>query len=362
MSTQALRGNIEPLAILDVLAYVNRTNGSGILNVANGDIKKAIVVHQGTIVFARSNMKQDRMGDILRANGEISPEQYDQASALIRDKGYRHGRALIEIRAISPKILWKAIQDQVTTIAYSVVPWEVGTFEFIQKEIKQTESITLRLPLINFLIDATRNLRERYWFVDRYIEMDRVFQKCDFPRDLLLKLEPYEEFILKRIEGTLSLNHICRNGDLGAAESLRVIYLLESLGFIEDSGRRDTSKPADIHPLITKYNNLYAFICQYLKDNLGSIAPSLFRKYYEDVRLEHASVFESVSMDIEGRLDEGELQMNIDTVNASARDGMLEEALTELLYAGIMAVTKALGTEHETTVIEYIESYREASE
>lgn len=362
MKTQALRGKIEPLALVEVLAYLGRNKETGILNCQYEDVKKSIIVHQGKVIFARSNRVEDRLGDMLLAEGEISKDQYQKATDLLYEKGYRHGRALVEIGAITPKILWNAIQRQIRTICCSVVPWSSGNFEFIQQGIKHREAITLQLSALELVVDLVRHMDNREIFKTRFTDLDDLYQKVDefeqpFPE---FHLEAYEQYVLNFCDGTTTIRAICEKSDIGGDESLRVLYLLRCLGVILHVGKAP-EVTGDIHPLVVKYNDVFRYVNQYLGERVGNVGTSLLKKYFDDIAKSHHDVLQGVTVTNEGSLDAVTIQRNLEAMSErmdldeTAIDMALEEAMEEYLYSGILAVKKMLGSDHESYVLSHIE-------
>lgn len=364
MTTQALRGTIEPLALVDVLAYLGRNRESGVLNVVRGAVEKSIVIDNGQIVFARSNQYEDRLGDILLARGIINQDQYDQGTELLKKKGFRHGRALVEIGAISPKTLWETIQEQIEIIACSVIPWETGTFEFLKKTIRQKESITVRKPILDLILDVIRNLDNRALFRARFPNPSLIFRKTNAPVPEELTLEPHETYLLNFIDGQANLAHICSKSDFGRDESLRVIYLLRALGLVESQPaaepNAETMAKLKIHPLIEKYNRMFQFVHQYLADRVGPVGTNMLRKYFSDTITSHNNIFHDVRLLKDGGLDTRKVQENMDTFGKDHSEGQatmaMDDALNEFLMMGVLAVKKVLGTEHESAVVQHISS------
>ncbi len=349
--TQVLRGKIEPLALVDVLAYLGRNKESGILNALKEGVKKSLIIHEGNIVFARSNQVEDRLGDMLLAQGLISQEEYDQGTNLIYEKGFRHGRALVEIGAISPKVLWQKIQDQVQTIACSIIPWDCGDFEFVKQELKHKESITLSLNIIDMVLDVVRNLDNRDLFKTRFPDVRQV-PGLTGALDLETFLEPHEAHLLKFIDGHRSIAQICEDSDYGEAESLRVLYLLQLLGSLLTLEREDDGS----HPLVTGFNKMFAYLHRYLGERVGPVGTNLLKKYLDDIRGSQPEIFEGVALMADGRLDPAQLQRNMRKIPEEQWDLVLDEAMNEYLNMAILAVKKVLGTEHESIVIKEIGS------
>lgn len=354
MTTQVLRGKIEPLALIDVLAYLGRNKASGALRVSRDNVEKSIIISEGTIVFARSNQMQDRLGDTLLAQGHISQEAYDEATAITYEKGIRHGRALVEVGAISPKQLWNTVQEQIRNIASSVIPWEHGQFEFFKQPIKKKESITLKWPIMKMIGDVIRGLDNVKLFQSRFTDLTEVLS-LDSSGQENLQLEPYEEHILHFIDGKTTIAQICEHSDYGEAETLRVLYLLKSMGWVQVL---ETSQPdnTEAHPMVANFNRLYAFLHEYLAQQVGDVGKNLLKKYFEEIRSQHPLIFEGVTLTGEGTPHGGQVTRNLNKLDVDASETMiaLDDALNEYLNMCILAVTKLMGAEHEAIVVEKI--------
>ncbi len=357
MKTQMLRGKLEALGLIEVLSYISRVKESGILSVRRDDVEKAIVIHEGNIVFARSNQTNDRMGDLLLNQGVITQEQYDMATQLLKEKGYRHGRSLVEIGAITPKQLWRAVQDQIKQIAYSVIPLPDGSFEFVKQEIRQKEQITLELPVMTLLVDIIRHYDERAIFRSKFPDMNIVLGIVANSQ-AQIELEPYEEYVLDRLDGDTSIGELCEVSDLGTEETLRVMFLLKVLGLTEPLSFKEASSSHPLAPVMTKYNKMYRQINSYLTEHMGSVGTSLMRKYLDETRPLHQATLANVKMGKDGSLGSAQVVANMEALSLELEHTQmaLEESLSEFLYACILGVKKALGTEHETVLLERLEA------
>ena len=358
MTTQVLRGKIKPLALVDVLAYLGRNKETGVLHITRDNVKKSILLSEGNIIFARSNQTQDRLGDILLAQNLIDQEQYDRGTDLVYQKGFRHGRALVEIGAISPKTLWVKIQEQIEIIACSVIPWDSGQFEFIKQQIKQKESITVKKSLLDLITDVIRNLDNRSLFRAKFPDDQAVFHREPAPSEHGIKLDPHESYLLEFFDGKNTLADVCRLSEYGEAESLRVVYLLLSMGLISTENAKTSiaTHVRPLHPLILKFNNIFEFLNRYLSEHVGKVGTNMLKKYFEGIRNAHPRIFENVKVLDDGRLSPDTIQDNMEKLALADRDAemVLDDALNEYLNVGILCVKKVLGTDHESRVVREI--------
>ena len=112
----------------------------------SGGARKALYVKDGRVVFASSNLPNDRLGEILIRDGKITVEEYEASIRAIH-KGKRQGKALVEMGALSPKDLWEGVQFQVQEIVYSIFQWDEGSFHFEESTLPEKERITVDLDV-----------------------------------------------------------------------------------------------------------------------------------------------------------------------------------------------------------------------
>ena len=74
-------------------------------------------------------------------------------------------------------------------------------------------------------------MRDTRLFAQRLPSDSWVFEAMEIPeRKTSAPLEPHEAYVLKLIDGSRSLSEVTRASDIGKAETLRVVFLLFSVG------------------------------------------------------------------------------------------------------------------------------------
>ena len=357
MKTQVLRGKLEPLGLIKVLAYISNLKETGYLKLTRGDIEKKLIIKTGEIIFAQSNLPEDRLGDILLSQGKISSAQYDDASKLLMEKGFRHGRSLVEIKAITPKLLWETIEQQIKMIAYSVIPWEDGEFEFVRQHLKVQEKITLRLSIIDLVVDVVRHYDRRELFLKKNSDLQAIVSVVEVPSEEI-HLDAHEKHVLNLVDGKTDLKTICDMADFGLEEGLRIIFLLNVLGIVEVSPQQQDPAIQNRLLMIGRYNEIYAYVHLYLSQQMGHVAHNLLRKYFYDVRLTQEEIFGNLELGRDGQLNAEKIMSNLAKapIEDEFLDGTLQEALEEYLYSAILAIKRTLGTEQETIAVHHIET------
>src|SRR5687767_4550969 len=152
-----LKGQIADLPIPEVLQQLRVSRATGILTLVSGGARKALYLSDGRVVFASSNLPNDRLGEILLREGKITVEEYESSIKAIT-KGKRQGKTLVEMGALSPKDLWEGVQFQVQEIVYSVFGWDEGQFHFEESTLPEKERITVDLDIRDLVLAGIRRV------------------------------------------------------------------------------------------------------------------------------------------------------------------------------------------------------------
>jgi curved DNA-binding protein CbpA len=149
-------GKLKENRLPHLLASFSKDRKTGVLTFSKDDAVKNIYFHNGSIVFASSNMTSDRLGDFLLKNGVISEEQYEQSAKIHEETGKRKGMILVEMGYLSPEELVSSIRHHLTEIILSIFDWEDGHFKFRDSEPSE-EVITLNTTVSDLISEG--NLR-----------------------------------------------------------------------------------------------------------------------------------------------------------------------------------------------------------
>src|SRR5688572_27297319 len=201
-----LKGRLSELSLPDVLQYLRQGKATGILTLVSGGARKAVYLRDGRVVFASSNLPNDRLGEILIREGKITVEEYE-ASIKAISRGKRQGRVLVEMGALSPKDLWEGVQFQIQEIVYSIFPWEEGHFHFEESTLPEKERISVDVDIRDLIIAGIRRVTATGRVQARYPAGDLVLERAE---EDSRNLEPYENHVYGLVDGERTTYDICR--------------------------------------------------------------------------------------------------------------------------------------------------------
>jgi len=352
--TGGLKGQIGELPVPDVLQHLRLSQATGILTLVAGGGRKALYLKNGKVVFASSNLPNDRLGEILLREGKITVEEYE-ASIKAITKGKRQGKVLVEMGALSPKDLWEGVQFQVKEIVYSVFQWDEGQFHFEESTLPEKERITVELDVEDLILAGIRRVDAGGRIQARYPEPDAVLERVG--ADVPAALEPYEAHVLKLVDAERSVLDICKESEIGDNETMKVLYALLATGELRVKGKKVITLDQDFVPVDTIYsvldsfNQMYGHIFKYMVREVGPIAENVLEKYLGTLRDGRKEVFGGVKLQKDGTLDISVIERNLNKFPEEQRRGLLVDGLNELLYAELLAIKRTLGAEHEAAIV-----------
>jgi hypothetical protein len=348
------KGQLSQLPVPDLLQHLRVSKGTGILSLVSGGARKALYVKDGRVVFASSNLPNDRLGEILIREGKITVEEYD-ASIKAISKGKRQGKVLVEMGALSPKDLWEGVQFQVREIVYSIFQWEDGQFHFEESSLPEKERITVDLDICDLIIVGIRRVDASGAVQTRYPDGDAVLELIE--QIAPESLEPYETHVLNLVDGERSVLEVCRESEIGDNETLKVLYALLCSALVKVKGKKVYALDQDfvpedtLHAVITSFNQMYSFVFRYMVREVGPIAENVLEKYLGGLRESRKEVFAGVKLLKDGTIDPAVVERNMNRFPEDGRRGLVVDGLNELLYAELLAVKRTLGAEHEASII-----------
>lgn len=129
---------------------------SGVVALADGDVRKGIYLRRGRFVFAASTVEEDKLGEHLVRTGRVTREQFETALQASQGPGRRLGQALVETGAVPEDALDTLVSEQVRSIALSVFRWTTGEVRYQQVEEPIPSDLSLPLSTERLLLEGTR--------------------------------------------------------------------------------------------------------------------------------------------------------------------------------------------------------------
>ena len=235
----SIQGSLAATTVAELIREVYSARSTGILHFEGDGSSKRIYFKKGNVVFANSDVNEDRLGEFLIRTGEIDRATFDRVSELTRRTGRRMGTTLIELEVLSREKLSELVRRQVQEIIYSVFDWDRGAYGFEILDRPVEEDIVVDLSTAELILIGVRAMGSLDHIRSALGALDRVLRHTENPLLLYQKmtLTPSEGYVLSRVDGSTSVAEIASISPLGEDETLRCVYALVSAGVVELASR-----------------------------------------------------------------------------------------------------------------------------
>ncbi|MEI6126429.1 MAG: DUF4388 domain-containing protein, partial [Pseudomonadota bacterium] len=205
----ALQGNIETFYISSLLQLLCNDKKSGILRVSGGEDVITVYIKEGTIIYATSSVKEERLGFLLRSEGVIGTDELERCLQHAREKNIKLGKVLIDEGYITHEDLSTIIHQQVENILYSLFMWEKGKFQYEDCSHNLTDEIVTQLDTMEVILEASRRVDEMSVLIKQVPDKNQILRKSDAAHGHdAKKLTSGERAIFFLIDGTRSIKEV----------------------------------------------------------------------------------------------------------------------------------------------------------
>ena len=358
-----LQGDLSRIQLPDVLSFISMIRASGKLALRREDLERTLIWKEGEIVFATSNSPEHSLGSFLLSNGKITQAQFDEARERITPQ-IRHGKALVQIGAISAKDLWWGIKNQALEIIYSLFTWKEGAFAYYDTaEELSSERIVLELSASSVIMEGTRRLDETARIREKIPSLDLVFMKVSgvVPDFNELEMNEDEIALYNKIDGTLTVRGLIARSDLTEFEATRILFQLLSARLIEPAPAGKDVRPVfldvedspELLKIISTYNDMFGRLFEALQNAVGDdAARDIFMNVLQNADTDE--LWTGVFFDQAGRFDENMLIANISELPFEKRKTALDEGLNTLLSVSLFEVSQHLDAAGKVDVFGFI--------
>jgi tetratricopeptide (TPR) repeat protein len=151
VSAVALSGKLEQHSFATVLRKLLHERRDGCLTVARGAITRRLYLRGGMITYGCSTDRQDRLGEILVAQGKLTKADYKKYWELSQAGNQLLGITLVLNGRITLHDLYQGVTAQVVTILERLQKWRKGDYAFEEGREPVSGTVLLRIPLALYL-------------------------------------------------------------------------------------------------------------------------------------------------------------------------------------------------------------------
>ncbi len=224
--------------IAETIRRLSVEHRSGDLQVRSGRVVKIAFFDHGRPVFAASNLRRERLGEALVADGRITQDEFERVSALMSaDRTRRFGDALVQAGVVDRHEVGTAVARQVRRIMTSLFEMADGVAVFEERPCSIPLEYMVSLSVHRLLYDGIRQIKSAELVQKGLGPLDRCVVLAEVPP---FPYEPKgratEELdILDLAQRRVTLRRLAwASGGLAFAR-LRATYALLASGILRDA-------------------------------------------------------------------------------------------------------------------------------
>jgi curved DNA-binding protein CbpA len=227
-------GDIKFFIIPWLFQDLRREKASGTVVFSREREIKKVFFKNGDVLFASSNLDEDRLGEFLMRTGKITIDQFDKASESVIKNGKKLGAVLFEMGILSAQDLVAQVKLQVKEIVITLFSWRDGNYQFDGRALPVSEIIPIQMSTGDLVIEGIRKLDWNR--VRKSLPSMRTILRTSTEPSLLFQsvhLDPDQQAVFSLIDGSKSIQEICVLSGIGDFNTLKAVYTLLALRLVE---------------------------------------------------------------------------------------------------------------------------------
>lgn len=239
------------------LRRIAKDKMSGELLFRADSVEKVLYFKEGNLIFARTNVIQERLGEILFKMGKIDRARFWNIHKLMEGKRERVGKVLVQSQILNQQDIYQGLLLQLRTIAISLFTFNSGEWGFVAKIPRVPEDSNFIIELPEVMIEGVKKLKNLSYFRNKfYYQSPRLSPippaiSAHFPQEIIHFYRQVSNF------KNLSNEHII--AELGENEDtfwqyMTLFYLLNIVDFTEATQDKEVDK--NIEEILDLYEKL----------------------------------------------------------------------------------------------------------
>ena len=233
-----LRGTLKRIPFARLLQRFFGQRSTGSLLLLRDATKKIVQFIDGYPVSVRSNVLGECLGQILLGQKPISSQALDVSVTRMQKEKRHQGEILVEMGALSPYNLSRALVEQVEAKLFEVFSWRDGNFMFKEGLPASHDAPPLRLdrPPAALILEG---IRRHYDEARQHAVLDAFAGRhVSLSGDPMLRLQemtsdPTELAFIRSIDGTSKFEAVLANAAIAPEKARLLLVALSEAGMIE---------------------------------------------------------------------------------------------------------------------------------
>ncbi|MBZ4421716.1 response regulator [Myxococcus sp. RHSTA-1-4] len=231
----SLGGDLKDTSVPRLLNAYYEARHHGELKLKHGSVLKVVYFEAGLIVYAASNLAQERFGRFCVRRGVLTESRLAEVAAHAREHGLRTGEAMLRLGILDAARRQQLLEEQVKEIVGSTFTWTEGNYGFSAMRPQRADLVKLSVFPGDLVLEGVEKTETLVALRQRMPPSRRLFPTADPPYGLHeLKLHGPQALLLAYADGSKTVEDLLALTDLSERQALATLRALELLGVLEE--------------------------------------------------------------------------------------------------------------------------------
>ena len=280
--------------------YTNKVNGIGAIK-ANG-VSKNLIFHEGRLVRAATNRREERIGNIILQKEHLTSDRLDMLVNDATVQGKKIGQYLVEKGLISLDALQKILSLQMEQILVDIFLWQRGYFYFLERPIGK--ELIVNYDPLNLARVATYRGFSLAEFRNKIPNRKLIFRPspCAETRqeEIQQRLSNTHKFIFSLVDGTRNIEQLARFSGIDENSAIEILHKLKTAGMIRESREiieYEDKQYNEISNIIDTLLEIYSYLMHLLIAEIGRQSRDVVGRTLTALNKHHKAMFADIPLD-----------------------------------------------------------------
>ena len=230
-----LAGDLKDTSAARLLNAYYEARHHGELKLKQGSVLKVVYFEAGRIMYAASNLGQERFGRFCVRRGVLPESRLAEVATYAKEHGLRTGEALLRLGLMDAARRQQLLEEQVKEIIWSTFTWTEGQYGFSAMRPRRADLVKLSVFPGDLVLEGVQKTEPLVALRQRLPPSCRLFPTADPPYGLHeLKLQGPQALLLAYADGSKTVEDLLALTDLSERQALATLRGLELLGVLEE--------------------------------------------------------------------------------------------------------------------------------
>jgi hypothetical protein len=221
------------MPVVEVLQWIGASRMTGILEVARGQVMRAIQFREGRIVACWTNDPSTLLGQFLLSKGLLDTETFRKAMATQERTGTDLPTILVEMQILTREEIDRQVAAKAQETIFGLFDWDAGCFEFSAGGERGPHAIHVDLAVEDVVLRGLQRLDEMHRIRSIFGDPAMILQRTDRAIPPALLAHPTASRLFGLVDGKRTFAQMVLEARTSAHAVGKFLLMMMQLELIE---------------------------------------------------------------------------------------------------------------------------------